>query len=80
MFRPWRAGGDGRPVSFPHIPWHDERPAEHVTAIAEQEAIPGTQERSQFYFYCTCGVCGKPRWDRLDAAEDGIAHVEAVPT
>lgn len=89
MARQWRAGGDGKAVFFPELPWKRDKakPAaqealdtllqEHETAIAAQRALDLDSSRTQYYFYCSCGMCGKPRTTRKAAVEEADLHVEA---
>ena len=87
MARPWRAGGDGRSVSIPALPWK-EREKLRESERKEQERFevevhesggesghtePYDQTR-RWYFACTCGACGPLRRTQLSANTDGTIH------
>ena len=44
MARPWRAGGDGRSVSFPELPWKKEKPVPETDCDRECEVVGGEHD------------------------------------
>jgi hypothetical protein len=64
MARPWRAGGDGRPVSIPELPWQraDEQVVVHTSSA--EGGVDGKGRRYprlpvSYYWSCTCGQSGR---------------------
>lgn len=78
MARPWRAGGDGRSVSIPELPWKKEKPVPvlHATTIHAQGHDQGLA--SLYYFACTCGACGTLQDTRDGAREEAHRHLQWV--
>jgi hypothetical protein len=81
--RPWRAGGDGRPVSIPALPWKERekmQEAEEAEAnryevtVELSEAHDTASHVDRYYFSCSCGACGPLRRIRDIARQDGGIH------
>ena len=75
----WRAGGDGKAVFFPELPWKKE--PQHSTTIVVQPVLEGwmASHGETYYFTCCCGYCGPGRPTRALAVADADAHLEATP-
>ncbi len=68
------AAGNIKGIVVPKVPWHR---AEHETAIAQQDAL-WFDASERYYFYCSCGACGKPQPLRKTAVEEADLHLETT--
>ena len=91
MPRPWRAGGDGHPVSIPELPWKKEASEVKTASIGCPACGPQRQEhktevhisaqaenfpRRLYYFACSCGYCGMMHTTPEDAEDEAARHAE----
>lgn len=76
MARPWRAGGDGRSVLIPELPWKRKK----ETPVFEPEfhtSVAGEYpHRKLHYWSCPCGQNGTLHDDPAECALEATRHTE----